>query len=41
MSEWKVYSVINRVLTSPPDEEKFSLNSSGDIQVIYICDIEY
>lgn len=41
MSEWKVYSVINRVFASPLDEGKFSPNSSGDIQVIYICNIEY
>ena len=32
--------MINRVFASPLDEGKFSPNSSGDIQVIYICNIE-
>lgn len=41
MSEWKAYLVISRVFASLPDYEKFSLNSSGHIQVIYICNIDY
>lgn len=31
MSEWKVYSVTSGIFTSPLDEEKFSLSSSGHI----------